>query len=538
MVMDYTKQIEFLFLIISLFPFLYAETHYRFKYFISYLKKNEPEIICDIPSRLQAGSTIPLLIIIKDADKYPVDIKAITVFENANEIFSIQINKTVRSPYEDLCYPIDTSDMSCGQHFFDIRIDYSIEGKSKKCFADNHRGTSHKSLPIYISSDPLPRFKNCYYGETHAHTNYTSDQVEFGASLEAIKTMAKAMQLDFFCATDHSYDLDDYKENYLINDPNLTKWKEFQEEIKKCNQKNNDILMIPGEEVTVRNKEGKNVHLLIYNSKTFFPGTGDSGERWFNNRSELTISQVITKIPKSALSIAAHPSETPPMLQKLLINRGSWQSDDCAETGLHGLQFINGGETKFHTDGKSLWVEQLLANNRLTGLAGNDAHGNFARFRQIGFPFFTMRENYYHLFGIWRTGLYVNDQQFNLQSALNALISGNCFMTNGPALFFQLYDKNTRFSMGDDCVNPIGCEIRIQSSEEYGDINHLSVILGNLESRSEIIFYREEIQNNNRNYNKGITLTNYPKAGYFRIEVNTDKNCQALSNPIWFRRRD
>jgi len=47
--------------------FLYAETHYRFPYFFSLLRKNEPEIIADAPHRIEPGSPLPILILIKDA---------------------------------------------------------------------------------------------------------------------------------------------------------------------------------------------------------------------------------------------------------------------------------------------------------------------------------------------------------------------------------------------------------------------------------------------------------------------------------------
>ena len=522
---------------VSLFYFftvLYAETHYTFKYFFSYLKKREPEIISDLPSRVKRGSLIPILIVIKDADKFPVLLKKITVLENNDVLFYVELNEKVCSDYKDLLFKMDSSNLDCGQHFFDIHIDYSIRGKAKKCFVDNYRGTSHKPLPIYISQHSIPRFKKCYFGETHSHTNYTTDQVEFGGSIEATKSMAQAIELDFFCATDHSYDLDDFKDNYLLNDPQLSKWDEFLKEVQLSNQKNPAVLAIPGEEVTIRNKADKNVHLLIYNSDKYFPGAGDSGEKWLKNYSELSIAQVISQIPESALAFSAHPSETSPLLQRLLIKRGSWQSEDCAESGLHGLQFINGGEPNNLEKGKNLWTEQLLLDNRLTGIAGNDAHGNFARFRQIGFPFITMRENYYHLFGNWRTGVYIPDGRINLDTLLSALKSGNCFMTNGPALLFELHDKKDSYWMGEECLNPINCVIKARSTGEFGAVESIKLFVGSLDKKMESLFYLESLPGDNIEYHQEINLKNIPKRGYFRIEVTTKLNFQALSNPIWF----
>jgi hypothetical protein len=518
---------------IIIFPFLYAETHYRFKYFFSYLKKNEPEIIADIPSRITSGTAIPLLLIIKDADKYPVVINEISVSEKNQIIFLQELNRAVIAPYEDTIVYIRSNELSHGQHHFDVKISYLIKNKTKYCMADNHRGTSHEPLPIYISKDPLPRFDNCLLGEPHCHTIYTSDQVEFGASLEATKIMARAIGLDFFCATDHSYDLDDYEDNFLENDSDLKKWNDFKNEVDRINSDQNDFIIIPGEEVTVRNNNDKNVHLLIYNSEHFFPGTGDSGEKWFNTLSELSISQVIAELKDTSLSISAHPSETPPFLQRLLINRGSWKPEDCAESGLNGLQFINGGDDCFMEKGKKLWTEQLLLGNRLTGIAGNDAHGNFSRLRQVGFPFFTMRENYSHLFGKWRTGIYINNKR-NVHSVLDALRTGNCFMTNGPALLLEIFDKSTRYTMGEHCFSPNRCRIEVQSTVEFGSLNSIDIICGDLNKKQEFVYFEGNIENNKFAYVREISLNDLPENGYLRAEVTTSKNFQALSNPVWF----
>ncbi|MFA6457029.1 MAG: hypothetical protein WCW40_09430, partial [Bacteroidota bacterium] len=73
------------------FPFfLYAETHYRFKYFFSLYKKSEPEIIVDGPHRLDPDKPYPIMILVKDADRYPVEIQSvkITLFHDARKEYS------------------------------------------------------------------------------------------------------------------------------------------------------------------------------------------------------------------------------------------------------------------------------------------------------------------------------------------------------------------------------------------------------------------------------------------------------------------
>ena len=519
---------------LSFLLILYAETHYRFKYFFSYLKKNEPEIIADIPSRITLSTPIPVLLIVKDADKFPVLIKEVSVYEKKRFIYSQEVNKKVNATYEDISFFINSNNLSQGQHQFDIKISYIINNKNKNCYADNYRGTSHDSLPIFISQDPLPTFGNCIFGDTHIHTYYTSDQVEFGASLEATRLMSRAIGLGFFCATDHSYDLDDHENNYLENDPELKKWKSFKNEVKNINSNPGDVIVIPGEEVSVRNSEDKNVHLLIYNSDRFFPGAGDSGEKWFRNLSDLSISEVISELDNSSLVISAHPSETPPFLQRLLINRGSWKYRDCIKSGLNGLQFINGGGHSSIEKSKNFWINLLLQGNRLTGIAGNDAHGNFSRFRQIGFPFITMKEHYLHLFGKWRTGIYLKNNKCDLEAILNAFKSGNCFMTNGPAILLEVFTANGHYSMGEKCKAPVKCKIKVRSTVEFGSLNSIKIIRGDLNKKQEIIYYEINHENDVFDFHKEIFINNIPDRGYFRVEAITVNQCQALSNPIWF----
>ena len=302
-----------------LLPFLYAETHYRFKYFISYLKKNEPEIIIDIPGRIKIGDPLPILLIVKDADKYPVKILKIELQEKQNPPVIIDLNADFNQAYRERILAVDTSDFAPGNYLFAIKVFYTIRGKLRVCFSDNHRGTRHEPFSIYLSAEDLPRLEDCLYGEMHCHTNFTSDQVEFGASLSATKSLAMAMGLNFYCATDHSYDLDDFEDNYLKNDPDLLKWRQFHQAVDELNQAQDLFLIIPGEEVTVRNTRDKNVHLLVYNSKKFFPGSGDSGEKWLKTRSELSLEDVMAQLEDRALLFAAHPAESPPFLQRIFI---------------------------------------------------------------------------------------------------------------------------------------------------------------------------------------------------------------------------
>ena len=58
---------------------LYAEIHFKYPVLFSRLKVNLPEVAIDCPSRLEAGRpSIPLLLIWKDADRYPCELTGLT----------------------------------------------------------------------------------------------------------------------------------------------------------------------------------------------------------------------------------------------------------------------------------------------------------------------------------------------------------------------------------------------------------------------------------------------------------------------------
>ena len=506
-----------------LLPALYAETHYRFKYFFSYLKKSEPEIIADIPHRLEPGKDLPVLLIVKDADSYPVRIIRISVLDEKREIFSDETVLDVSESQKEFFFSVPAERLTCGLRQISVAVSYQCGRHRRTCVSDNHRGTSHAPFPVYISENPLPRIGRCFYGEPHSHTSNTSDQVEFGASLRTNLNMAKALGLDFFAATDHSYDLDDYPDNYLRNDPEIQKWISFRDEAAALNRGEKDFVIIPGEEVSVRNSENRNVHCLVYNHPDFIPGSGDGAEKWFHWNSEYSLHDTLGSLSPGASAFAAHPFEKPPLLQRIFINRGAWTMDDCKNEHLRGLQIINGGTDIALHDEIARWARLLLQGYRLTGLAGNDAHGNFARFRQISFPFFTMREHYYHLFGRWRTGVYLEDgDAFSLTSLLKAMNTGNCFMTNGPAI---------HFSAGTDSVS---LRSRIASSPEFGLITHVRIIEGIIGSDHESVIQEKRYEPAAGSDDWSLPVTDTKQAVYYRSEVSTEKNRMAFSNPIWF----
>ena len=468
-----------------MFPvFLYAETHYRFRYFFSLLRKREPEIIADAPHRLNPDSSLPILILVKDAHLFPAILEEIIlVIRSKGSIVcikkllntSIEINQKTWWRVFEISVKGLTEAIEC-----DVIFEVNVKNRKRIYHNDNHRTSSHRPLNVFLSSTPLPKFENLFFGECHSHSNYTDDQVEFGSPIGASVHLCKSIGLSFFCVTDHSYDLDDTTDNYLLNDPNLPKWQQLQNEINDLNSMVTDFAIVRGEEVTCRNSFDQNVHLLLLGNKKYIAGSGDGAEQWLKTRSEHSISEVLNDKELSTLAYAAHPRELVPFLQRVLLNRGKWSEKDMADSKLSGIQFANGQLSGGFKEGYLLWINALLQGRRLFALAGNDAHGNFNRFRQIGIPFIKIHEMEHQIFGKMRTGVFL--ESFSEDNILNSIRSGMSIITDGPV-------ANLRVISSAQQLTSIGCKyvgtnhtvlLEVLSSTEYGSIESLKIFKGNI----------------------------------------------------------
>ncbi len=523
----------------------YAEIHYDFKGVYSFLKHAFPEILADAPHRLEPGHPLPVTVLVKDAHQYPVHLKKIVAegkFDNGIPVRHILFegDQVLQNPWWHRMFQVPLPPRVTGFLHIDVLFEIKKRGKRFLFKNDNYRGTGHAPLKIRVSGSALPRFPGLLYGDLHTHSNFTSDQVEFGAPLQAVQETGAALGLDFVGVTDHSYDLDDCENNYLQNDPRLRKWKRFRREIAEWNARANQktAVLIPGEEVTVRNARGRNVHFLVLNSRRFFKGTGDGAEKWFKFYSEHTIAEVLENLPPEAVAVAAHPGTPAPRLEYLLVNRGRWEERDLAHAGLTGLQIVNGAFDTGFREGLRLWKRALARGTRIFIFAGTDAHGNFNRYRQIRFPFFKMVERTDQILGEKRTALLVKKR--TVAGILEALRAGRGFLTDGPALFFEAANTaGARVTFGE---NISGREIsltgRVLSSPEFGAVASVRLLQG--EIRPENSHGREKIlkvlTTDSGDFSRAFTLqVTLPRGRcvYFRLEASTKTGKRALSNPIW-----
>ncbi len=520
---------------------LYAETHYRFRYFFSFLRKREPEIIADAPHRIEPRIPLPILVLVKDAHLFPIELVKVlaVVYQNGKAILQKELlnsTVTIKEKMWNRTFFLSLGKMN-GWIDCDIVLTIMDGTKQRIYHNDNHRTSSRRPLRVFVSKSPLPRLKQLFFGECHSHSAYSDDQVEFGAPLSASVDLARALGLSFQCITDHSYDLDDSLESYLLNDPAAPKWQMLRRQIKKSNLASRDFTLVCGEEVSCRNSEGQNVHLLLMGNRSLVLGSGDGAERWLKTRSEHAAADILRRLGPNTVAFAAHPRESVPLLQRVLLGRGQWERTDLDHPQLTGMQFLNGKLQDGFLEGYEIWAEKLLSGSRLVAIAGNDAHGNFNRFRQIGIPFLNIHESEYQLFGKMRTGVFL--QSISEQSIVRALRAGGCIISDGPVANLKIGTSAAASSIGRSFIAD-RCAINLEacSSEEYGDLQWIKIFRGVIGESSESIVFSERPQRAIRILRK--LELDIKRKCYIRAEVWTspDRSCDrkahfCLTNPVW-----
>jgi hypothetical protein len=543
--MDYSHYpfVKYLSLIILFLPLIlgYAEIHYRLPFLPSLLFRKEPEIIFDLPIRAQAGKPVPMFLIIKDAHLFPIRLQSLNIsigdiHPERENVIEIDLNTEISESFYSKTFRIDPKNFGePGDYQIYARLSYRDSRKrNRQLVQDNYPGIPHPPFEIRISKTDLPKQEGWFWGDLHFHSIYTSDQVEFGAPLSLSVEAARTIGLDFLAVTDHSYDLDDDPENYRKNDPELKKWTYLQEEVKEINRKYQDFCLIPGEEVSVGNSQGKNVHCLILDDAAFLPGNGDSAENLLRNRPTLVLPKLFEKKLDNALVIAAHPVEKPPLSQRVILRRGIWNDSDFNSEKINTLQIMNNGSFKSLENGTRLWRSLLLTGKKVGIAAGNDAHGNFNSFRQVKIPLLKMDYRKEHLFGQVRTA--VNASGLSKRELLEGIRNHRAIISTGPFINLEMDNTGKVAGIGEtvkEIEKPI-IQISGISTPEYGTWKSVQIVQGIFRQNRELKIDLN-IKPNVHQLNEKLTLTE--QADYIRLEGFTesgDRSYFCLTNPIWF----
>ncbi len=529
-------------LVLATLPVAYAEIHYRWPGIPSRLFMRQPEIIFDLPHRVKQGKPIPLFLLVKDAHRYPATLQRVRVevshpASSQTGRWESEIDRQADQRFRSDCLELPEHLFpQPGRYELVAELDYQCNGRQYTLKQDNYRQGQKLPFRIYVSEHELPGLPGLFWGDLHLHSSYTEDQIEFGAPLSAIRTCAGALGLQFAAVTDHSYDLDDLPGSYKKRDPQLRKWKQFLQECRRLNREPGNVLILPGEEVSCGNRRGQNVHCLVIGCPDFIPGYGDSGEQPLFNRPTLTLSEVHQQARQAAphtLIAAAHPFETPPRSQRMLLNRGDWDDEDLRLPQLDFWQILNGSVDKTFRRGRSKWIAALLSGRRIRICAGADAHGNFNISRQIVLPFWKMSAARNQLLGFSRTGVFLEDD-LSSETLLRALRSGAVSISTGPALRIQAEHGDWKVQIGQELEKAESYSISVKavSTPEFGEICRVSLFCGNTETARE-----QEIKlliaPAGYEFETSIRM-DMDAPGYLRAEVyTTQKDSLCLTNPIW-----
>ncbi|SHK89578.1 PHP domain-containing protein [Fibrobacter sp. UWEL] len=463
----------------------YAETHFKFKLPWSLLYKPWPEILVDAPFQFIPGVTPKLWMVVRDAHRFPTEIQEITIRiekeSDSEEPKELKYSLGIRAEEQFAFYPVEIGNLAPGVYKVHCKITASRNGKVREFSRWNYPGLKPKPLRIHVLSEMPPKPAGFIAGEMHCHTHYSADHVEHGATPAVFQEAAKAIGLDFVSCTDHAYDFAFLTEDYTKEAPSpLPRFEALRKEIAECNSRNvwmdagsSSIvpLMIAGEEVSVGNSKGENVHMTVLGPSGYLPGLGDCGRNWLDNKPTFRIPQVLKMT--EAPCFAAHPHQQMGYLEKFVFRRGYWKSEDLQTKTAHpvrGIQFWNGLRDEGFMLGREWWIQELGKENYVLPIGGNDAHGDLNDTTAVDLPLFSLKNNRHHVFGKVRTVVQLllsspsvaevpsetEVQDVRLPSAAEALsvaavqqafAGENCYVTDGPALWWERsYDSNGRNS--------------------------------------------------------------------------------------------
>ena len=432
----------------------YAEMHYRFKLPWSLLYKKEPEVILDAPFAVIPGENVRIFIVIREADRFPVTLKSFeSVFKKEGETFrkSLVIEKKIEEPF---CFmPVDCGKLPPGDYTVEASVELQSGTRTKKISRFNLSGLKRTPLRMRVLGEAYPKPEGFISGDVHAHTYYSADPVEFGASPEVLQAAAKSLGLDFVFCTDHSYDFGFSRENYMQRTNAEARYAALQEEIASLEPYPK---LIAGEEVSAGNAQGKNVHMLLPGSPRYVPGEGDCGRNWLRNAPTLSIRRIAEASGLPCL--AAHPKEAIGRLERFVFRRGDWESEDLQKgkrNPVRGLEFWNGARDKGFTLGRKFWISELERGNFLLPLGGNDAHGDLNEYTGVKIPLLKLKRSMDHVFGKVRTVIEGKDP-------VCALNGNRLFVTDGPALWWT--------------ERADALEFRFKSAEDFGALKRLVIL--------------------------------------------------------------
>jgi histidinol phosphatase-like PHP family hydrolase len=511
------------------FMMLYAEIHFRFfRFFPSFLFRRQPEIVFDCPRRLGPEMDLPISLTIHDCIRFPINLKEVSISVSAPsfpaKVFSFsdfhnhELKHSLQQNLRTFIFPIPRDGLSDGEMYINAKaVIQDCKKREHIILNDNIPTSSRLSFLCTVSSEVLPASHLCSYGDFHVHSSFSESHVEFGPPIEATSRTAAACGLDFINVTDHSYDLSCEPNNYLKTDPSMKRWNAF------LHESNNAFpsIVMRGEEVSCLNSNNQVVHLCGSYLTDFIPGSLDGARGNFEATKQLTIKEAVGEIHhQNGIAFAAHPGSQKTLMQSIFLRRGHWNEIDCTNT-LDGFQAYNGSFSSSWERAIILWKRMLAKGQRVPLLAGNDAHGDFNRYRSIKTPFLSIYESTERYFGNGKTGIYArcsSDEEIK-----NAILKGKSFVTNGPYVSINS-DTSETSSVINNSGLPFGSTsffAHCISTVEFGRIYKLIIYGLHIQEKKENIIIEKSYQKLLYNVFEPLTLGNIVSYRYIRAELHT-----------------
>ena len=468
------------------------------------------EYVLDVPWRIGKGKTIPVLLIIHDADQArgkSILLRSIkiTISDeddlplseqelNATQLGGSTLNNTLRLTDEYWAKEV----IFKPSDFTGSGPDY-VGMTTVEAVFSLFAGEETREKDMEISNDKLTRFSKWYLGESHAYSNYTDTRSDFGAPVGAMARAGNSIGLDWLAVTDNSTSITEAGYN------------ERSQNMAAENAILSKPLLIPAEEVVCQHENGGTPgneygKLLVYGTDYMESTNEPVGNR-------MTTGEVI--------SVAAE-ADGASYVTDVFTNTLTFAPWDSFPDNLTGLEIWKGdspylGENKRMLD---RWVALLLEGKRLYALAGSGAHGEFDRLGRV------------------RTLSFMPDG-LEEENVIKALRWGHTVLTNGPLGIFTCENENgSEFVIGENSEPVLeGQEILLKPQFScdpmFGEIEtatlHLGVIGGN-ETEFEIPTDEEEVD---------ITPHLPPNRDvYIRLSIESSdgvKSYHALSNPMWIK---
>ncbi|MFC1585415.1 hypothetical protein ACFL5V_07705 [Fibrobacterota bacterium] len=503
----------------------YAETHYKFKLPYSPLFKKWPEIFIDGPRFCVPGKKPRYYLAIKDADFFPVRICEVNVtlqYAGKLETQILELNHLANRQMEFLVLNVEFPE-DAGRILINAKIVVeNKKGRRREIFNSNLSGLGHTPLVLEMLRDPLPYPENWFAGETHCHSSYTSNPIEFGAPLKVLQETADALGLGYVVCTDHSWDFYYDKDNFMANiDPGV-KWQQYRREALDLNTNKETLpLIIPGEEISCGNHLGQNVHMIVMGYPDFIPGLGDGGRRWLNNRPCRTIREVLEEIGNTPC-FAAHPRVRMALMERFIFRRGIWHEKDITPNPpagkLTGLQFWNGHRKRDFSLGRTFWVRQLLNGHRLLPAGGNDAHGDLNYHTGVKFPLLSLYLSMNHIFGMVRTLVQTQgNHRVGIDDIQQGMRKGNQICTDGPFLSLEL--EGSRLT------------VTARSITGFGDLHKIHLFSGAKGEPKETVVKSWVHEPGVFEFQDSLTVDK--SVDYLRAEGWTWKDKLAITSPVF-----